>query len=83
MGVVVQVNPPFNNVSLPPLGLSFQTNEQTTLTDTEYADLNAGTRRAISVVQSGVADPIRSTSDGGGGSISVTNNGDGTSTVTF
>jgi hypothetical protein len=59
MGKVVQVNPGFSAVALPPLNLPFNSGKSTTLTDAEYAALPPATVRAVTVTQSGVLDPVR------------------------
>jgi uncharacterized membrane protein (DUF441 family) len=59
MGKIVQINAGFSGVNLPP-GRNYNAGDSTTLTDTEYANLSAATLRAVSVITSGVADPIRS-----------------------
>jgi hypothetical protein len=59
MGKIVQVNPQFSAVALPPSNLPFKAGQTTTLTDAEYAALPAATTRALTVTQSGVPDPVR------------------------
>lgn len=56
MGVIVKINPPYDNVVLPD-GITYRTNKQVTLSDAQYAVMPAASARAISVVQSGVPDP--------------------------
>lgn len=72
MGKIVKVIPPFDSVLLPSnTGWSpYRTNAQVTLTDAEYAALPAATARAISLVQSNTADPVRPSTSGNPQSLS-------------
>lgn len=59
MGKIVQVKTGYSAVGLPPNGLAFNAGQTTTLTDAEYAALTTATTRALTITQSGVADPVR------------------------
>lgn len=60
MGKIVQVNPDYQGVSLPPDGRFYNAGASVTLTDAEYSALPVSTTRAISVLSS-TTDPTRST----------------------
>lgn len=58
MGKIIKVKPGYSAVALPPYNLPFNAGDSTTVTDAEYAGLNAATLNALTVIAT-VADPTR------------------------